>query len=67
MTCLNAYIEANLNASSLESTAWEAPSVKTTRRCSTGCPINEPLYVQEETGASQQASYQFIFTMKLGP
>lgn len=42
-TCLNAYIEANLNASSLESTAWEAPSVKTTRMFSTGCPINEPL------------------------
>lgn len=43
-TFLNAYIAASLNASSLESTACDAPSVKATRTNSTGCPIKEPLW-----------------------
>jgi hypothetical protein len=43
LTCLKAYIAASLKASSLESTACEAPSVIVILIFSTGCPINEPL------------------------
>lgn len=53
-TCLKAQIEANLNASSLESTAWAAPSIKTTRRFSTGCPIKAPLYGREKLSLPYQ-------------
>lgn len=45
-TCLKAYIAAILNASSLESTVWAAPSVKTIRIFSTGWPIREPLHMR---------------------
>ena len=63
-TCLKAYIAAILNASSLESTAWDAPSVKTTRRYSTGCPIKEPLYIQVQNRPTQNMHHIYIYRKK---
>mmetsp|Transcript_12457 Transcript_12457/g.46523 ORF Transcript_12457/g.46523 Transcript_12457/m.46523 type:complete len:208 (-) Transcript_12457:1776-2399(-) len=56
-TCRNALSAASLNAISLESTAWLAPSVNTTRMFSTGCPINPPVWLASLNPLSHARMY----------